>query len=224
MFLSKVTFLQSSHTAKELLKLTANGAYASHQLLWQLFTTEEQRNFLFREEMNPGGLPQFYVLSRTYPENNHVLFNLQTKTFQPKLSAGQRLAYKLRVNPTICLKDDNGKSKRHDVLMHAKFLAKKSGVNDSQEIQTAMDQAAQTWISDEQRLQRWGIQLDALPEIERYTQHRSQKKTGNSLQFSSVDFQGVLTVKDSRKFMEQYVNGFGRAKALGCGLMLIRRV
>ncbi|WP_250657469.1 type I-E CRISPR-associated protein Cas6/Cse3/CasE [Alkalimarinus coralli] len=224
MFLSKISLLQSTQAARELIKIGANGAYASHQLLWQLFTDEEQRNFLFREEMSPNGLPQFFVLSKVQPENNHALFNVQTKVFQPKIAEGQRLGYKLRVNPTICVKGDNGKSKRHDVLMHAKYQAKKAGGQDLQKVQALMEQAAQAWISDEQRLQRWGIQLDAIPEIERYTQHRSQKKSGNQLQFSSVDFQGLLTVKDPSIFMSQYANGFGRAKALGCGLMLIRRV
>jgi len=222
MFLSKISLQQSSQAAKELARLGSNGAYASHQLLWQLFTNESQRNFLFREEMSQGGLPQYYVLSKTEPEANQTLFSVQTKAFQPQLQAGQRLAFKLRVNPTIFVRDESGKGKRHDVMMHAKYQAKKSGDGSSQDMQSVMDQAAHAWISDDRRLKQWGIQLDMLPEIERYTQHRSQKKSGNHLQFSSVDFQGILTITDPDVFMMQYGNGFGRAKGLGCGLMLIR--
>jgi len=224
MYLSKISLQQSSQTARELAKLSTKGSYASHQLLWKLFTDEEQRNFLFREEMDQGGLPLFFVLSKTKPAINQALFNVQSKAFHPQLAAGQRLAYKLRVNPTICIKDGSGKSKRHDVLMHAKYQARKKGSQSAQEVQSVMDQAALGWVSDEQRLQRWGIQLDALPEIERYTQHRSQKKSANQLQFSSVDYQGVLTVQDGDQFINQLSQGFGRSKAFGCGLMLIRRI
>jgi len=224
MFLSKISLQQSSQTARELAQFSSNGSYASHQLLWKLFTDEEQRNFLFREEMDQGGLPLFFVLSKAQPETNQTLFSVQSKTFHPQLAAGQRLAYKLRVNPTICIKGDSGKGKRHDVLMHAKYQARKNGSQNAQEMQSIMDQAAQTWISDEHRLQKWGMQLDALPEIERYTQHRSLKKSANQLQFSSVDYQGVLTVKDGDKFLNQLSQGFGRSKAFGCGLMLIRRI
>ncbi len=222
MFLSKILLQQSSQVARELARLGSNGAYASHQLLWRLFTNEGQRNFLFREELSQGGLHQYYVLSKTQPDVDQSLFNVQTKVFQPQLQEGQRLAFKLRVNPTIFIRDDAGKGKRHDVLMHAKFQAKKSGDYNSQDLQGVMDQAAHAWISNESRLQHWGIQLNMLPEIERYTQHRSEKKSGNQLQFSSVDFHGILTIKDHDIFMEKYANGFGRAKALGCGLMLIK--
>jgi len=224
MFLSKISLQQSSQTARELAKFSSNGSYASHQLLWKLFTDEDQRNFLFREEMDQGGLPLFFVLSKTQPAINQTLFNVQCKAFHPQLAAGQRLAYKLRVNPTICIKDDSGKSKRHDVLMHAKYQARKNGSQGAQEMQSIMDQAALAWVSDDHRLQRWGMQLDALPEIERYTQHRNLKKSANQLQFSSVDYQGVLTVQDSDQFINQLNQGFGRSKAFGCGLMLIRRI
>jgi CRISPR system Cascade subunit CasE len=224
MYLSKLSLLQSTHSARELAKLGANGVYAAHQMLWQLFTNENERNFLFREEIGPSGLPIFFVLSKTQPLCNQTLFDVQTKPFQPQLSVGQRLAYKLRVNPTVCMKNDAGGSKRHDVLMHAKYQVKEDERQNKGVLKAVMDEAAHKWISEPQRLKRWGIQLDVLPEIEAYTQHRSQKKSGNQIRFSSVDVEGMLTVKDPTVFVEQYVSGFGRAKAFGCGLMLIRSI
>lgn len=223
MFLSKVTLQQSSQTARELAKLGANGAYSSHQLLWQLFTEENERQFLFRQEISLGGLPEFFVLSQTEPVIDPALFNVHSKAFKPNLVEGQRLAFKLRVNPTICVTDNAGKSKRHDVLMHAKLQAKQIG-KDAIAAKALMEQAAHAWITDERRLQQWGMRLDMLPDIEGYTQHRSKKKSGHELQFSSVDFQGVLTLTDSGCFLANYSKGFGRSKALGCGLMLIRPV
>lgn len=223
MYLSKISLLQSSQAAKELIKLGANGIYASHQLLWQLFSEENKRTFLFREEMTQGGLPQFFVLSTNKPLTNNALFNMQIKAFNPQLNKGVRLAYKLRVNPTVCLKNDDGKSKRHDVLMHAKHQAKHRGVVNKYQVKQLMDEAAHQWISESERLEKWGVKLDSLPDIDCYAQHKSHKKN-HKVQFSSVDFQGILTVEDPNIFVEQYSNGFGRAKSMGCGLMMIRPI
>lgn len=224
MYLSKISIIPSAHSAAEIARLSINGAYASHQLLWNLFTEDEKRKFLYREEQSTrSGRPLFYALSQSKPDLNFPLFDIQTKQFAPKLSKGQRLGFKLRANPTVCLTDEAGKRIRHDVLMHAKYQAKKAG-KVSSEISSLMDQAALSWISDEKRLSAWGVTLDALPDIERYTQHSSQKKGGHTIRFSSVDFQGMLTVTDPQTFCRQYALGFGRAKAMGCGLMLIRPI
>jgi CRISPR system Cascade subunit CasE len=224
MYLSKIAITPSAHSAAEMARLSKNGAYRSHQLLWNLFAEDEKRMFLYREEQSTGsGRPLFYVLSQSKPELNLPLFDIQSKLFAPKLGKGQRLAFKLRANATVCLTDESGKRRRHDVVMHAKYQAKKTGKAAS-EMSGLMEQAAFNWISDEKRLSTWGVTLDALPDIERYTQHSSQKKGGHTIRFSSVDFQGMLTVADPQTFSHQYRLGFGRAKAMGCGLMLIRPI
>jgi len=223
MFLSRITLQSSAQASLELAKLAGNGVYSSHQLLWTLFKDVQAREFLFREEIGVGGKPEFFVLSTTLPVSDNTVLNVQSKPFQPQLMSGQRLGYKLRVNPTICVTDSTGKSRRHDVLMHAKKQLDATDKS-SADLAIVMQQAAHGWIADEQRLKSWGIQLDALPEMLTYTQHKSKKRAGQNVQFSSVDFQGVLTVKDPDLFLSQYIKGFGRAKALGCGLMLIRPV
>ncbi|MBE9580954.1 MAG: type I-E CRISPR-associated protein Cas6/Cse3/CasE [Proteobacteria bacterium] len=47
-----------------------------------------------------------------------------------------------------------------------------------------------------------------------------EKKSG----FSSVDFLGDLEITDVKKFTKALFGGLGRAKAFGCGLMLVRRI
>lgn len=223
MFLSKVTLQSSAQASLELAKLANNGVYSSHQLLWTLFKEAQTREFLYREEMGAAGKPEFFVLSSTMPVADGTVLNVNSKTFQPQLSSGQRLGFKLRVNPTVCITDSEGQSKRHDVLMHAKKQpdAKTMATAD---LAIVMQHAAHSWIADERRLQSWGIELEALPDMISYEQHKSKKRGGHNVQFSSVDFQGVLTVKEPELFLAQYVKGFGRAKALGCGFMLIRPV
>lgn len=223
MFLSKVLLNPDPHSAKELIKLSTNGAYASHQLLWKLFSEQAERNFLYREEIIEGGLSHFYVLSVTPPASGNPLFRVQTKALTPQLNKGSRLAFKLRVNPTVCFKNADGKNKRHDVLMNAKHQAVKQGNTSEEEIKQLMNEAALRWIADPKRLNRWGFKLDAMPDIEGYLQHKSRKGS-HLVQFSTVDFQGVLTVEDPQTFLQEYAKGYGRAKAMGCGLMLIRPI
>lgn len=222
MFLSKVQLLPTVHAGAELAKLSQNGVYAAHQLLWQLFPNEKEREFLYREEQDDFGQPQFFVLSKKKPAST-PLFAIQSKAFTPQLMVSSRLAFKLRINPTICITSKEGKSQRHDVLMHAKRQNKQDVINGEQ-LKSIMDQAAIYWLADEKRLAQWGVELDSLPNIIAYNQYQSKKRSGQKVQFSSVDFEGLLTVKDPELFLQQYQKGFGRAKAMGCGLMLIRRV
>jgi CRISPR system Cascade subunit CasE len=226
MYLSKVS-LQSSQQARQLLLSYGDkGVYSDHQILWQLFADQcrenEPRPFLFREEQSAKGQSDFYVLSTIAPKIDASLFHAQSKPFTPKLHQGQRLSFKLKANPTLCTTDEAGKSKRRDVMMHAKYLAKKQGVEDNQVIKALMEQAAQEWLANPKRLENWGFTLDFLPEIQSYQQHVSNKNKKEHIHFSSVDYLGVLTVQKPEQFVAQLAKGFGRAKSLGCGLMLIK--
>lgn len=222
MYLSKVTMVSSTQTATALAKLQHNGAYASHQLIWTLFSSQQAREFLYREEMGSAGLPEFYLLSQSKPETELPIFECRSKTFAPVLKAGQRLAYKLRANPTVCTKDEKGKQRRHDVMMREKYNAKDQQL-DTKALKHRMEQAAVSWLANEKRLSEWGMTLDSQPDIECYTQHQVHKKN-HQIKFSSVDYQGILTVAEPDRFLSQYIKGFGRAKGMGCGLMMIRPV
>ncbi|CDH05513.1 CRISPR-associated protein Cas2 (modular protein) [Xenorhabdus bovienii str. oregonense] len=108
--------------------------------------------------MSINGTPEFFVLSHTAPTPNSAMFQIQSKTFAPQLRSGQKLAFKLRLNPTICITDkDSGKQRRHDVLMNAKRQAQLADVS-TDEIQPLMMQAVQAWIQDEKRLTNWGTE------------------------------------------------------------------
>ena len=224
MYLSKVVLQESVQAKQELMKVFINGVYATHQLIWKLFPDCEERVFLYREDKDHVGRPIYYILSLGEPVQNRLLFDVKTKHFSPKVFEGQRLAYQLRANPTVAVKSNGGKSKRHDVMMHAKYEAKKNGVESSVKINAIMDQAAQHWLTNEKRLQRWGFKLDALPHVEYSQKHESNKHNKNKITFTSVDYQGVLTVADPEIFLESLYQGFGRSRSMGCGLMLIRNV
>ena len=60
--------------------------------------------------------------------------------------------------------------------------------------------------------------------VDGYDQHRIPR-TGSApaMSYSTVDFEGILTVRDPATLLPAIAHGFGAAKAYGCGLMLIRR-
>ncbi|MCV6590526.1 MAG: type I-E CRISPR-associated protein Cas6/Cse3/CasE [Marinobacterium sp.] len=89
-------------------------------------------------------------------------------------------------------------------------------------------QALQQWLL--QRGERNGFQLDegshlqqtacrwnALPEKDR---GKNRRQAG----FTSVDFEGVLTVTEPEAFTTMLKQGLGKARAFGCGLMMVRRI
>jgi CRISPR system Cascade subunit CasE len=52
---------------------------------------------------------------------------------------------------------------------------------------------------------------------------RIPRSDARAVIFSTLTFQGVLTVEDPAQFLAAVLRGFGAAKGFGCGLMLIRR-
>jgi len=110
-------------------------------------------------------------------------------------------------------------------MMHAKKTAEAAGITDMQHLQLQMEQAAIGWLTCEQRAAKWGVRFDVLPTITATSQHKTRKKSQSQLiSYSTVDYEGVLTVSDPELLLAQLSIGLGRAKAFGCGLMLIRRV
>lgn len=233
MYLSRVRFLPGHTAHNALLSIQRKGSYASHQLLWQLFTEQQQRNFLFREEQSNGltsqrGMPEYLVLSQTAPVLNSELFHIETKLFAPKLNEGDQLAFRLRANPTVSTKAEEATGKRgqrHDVMMHARKCAQAGGVTDSIALKQHMEQAALDWLVKDERTSRLGIRFDTPPAVMAYSQHKTSKQARQpTISYSSVDYEGVLTVTAPELLLNQIATGIGRAKAFGCGLMLLRRV
>lgn len=229
MYLSRVRVDLNGLSRETLFEIMGGGAYGAHQLLWRLFPDHEgARPFLFRQELEEGeagqapkGLPLFYVLSDREPAAASDLFEVQCKPFAPTLSVGDRLAFRLRANPTVAKSVAGKRGQRADVLMAAKKLFP-PGQRTGAECVQAMDQAARDWLAT--RSEASGFSLPVLQEVGAYRQH-ALKKPGrrDPIQFSSVDYEGLLEVTDPGRLIETLAQGVGRAKAFGCGLMLLRR-
>jgi CRISPR system Cascade subunit CasE len=137
------------------------------------------------------------------------------------------LHFDLRANPVVS-KSADGKQQRHDVVMQAKrTLLENRGLNrwqdwqgdDKPALYTLVRESCGAWLRA--RTPRLGVEVDEKRlSMDCYQRHAED---GGRLRFTTVDFSGELTVVDPTAFCAAIQIGVGRAKAFGCGLMLIRR-
>ncbi|MCV6612122.1 MAG: type I-E CRISPR-associated protein Cas6/Cse3/CasE [Amphritea sp.] len=271
-YLSKISLKPEIRQSSQLALLIADNQYGMHRLLWDLFPNRDgqTRDFLFREERDneQGGQsaqPVYYLLSPELPQQDSPLFHVQSKSYEPQLKSGDRLQFRLRVNPVISRRIEGAKrSAVHDVVMDAQQrclaqLCSAAGLpagqskadklnalrtlpagalqpviqqclpdSDAVTLSAALDwavrQAQIEWLAGS-RAERCGYtidQPDAL-KISGYRWHSLPQK-GRKAGFSALDYEGILTVTDPELFLKTLNQGIGKARAFGCGLMLVRPI
>lgn len=200
---------------------------AAHRLVWSLFAgdPDAKRHFLYRE-MNPQqgrpGRVEFMILSREPPRDALGLFDVESRPFEAKLAPGDRLGFSLRANPTVDRRAGRVTAARSDVVMDKLYATPKAERAEGRRV--AIQLAGCSWL--EQQGQSHGFALhrpDETLRIDGYNRITLQRRRAGPITFSSLDIDGVLIVRDPGRFLTKLASGFGRAKAFGCGLMLIRR-
>lgn len=199
---------------------------AAHHLLWALFgdTPGRRRDFLWRQTA-PG---QFMVLSARAPVDTHGLFDIESRPFAPVLKTGDRLRFMLCANATVDRKppgqdrsaSERKRSQRRDVVMDALYPLPKAERAEAR--RRVVPDVMAAWLTRQGA--RKGFGLEGMPEIERCDVLRIPRAQGQEkASFGVVDMTGVLAVEDPALFVPALLQGFGRARAFGCGLMLVRR-
>lgn len=207
---------------------------AQHNLLWSVFADGPDRNrdFLWREERENS----FLVLSARPPAQTDLFEPHQVKEFSPTLAAGDRLDFQLRCNATRTEKtgglSERGKEKKRHIDLVMDALQAAPGRKDLPEgaqslraparLSLAQD-VGSTWLA--RQGEKAGFRLLAAEVADYSTEvlpgHRGPRK--GQPQFGILDLTGRIEITDPSAFLAQVAAGFGRAKAFGCGLMLIRR-
>ncbi len=210
---------------------TGAATRSGHHLVWSLFPADAdaKRDFLWHQQARDT----YLVLSAREPQDNHALFEVETKPFSPALAAGNRLAFMLRANPTVTIKDKSGARRHADVVMHA--ITRQRREDGGRATRDMRDQALQTsgaagqWLARQGKKSGFVLDTENLV-IDGYRRvvipRTGQSDAGNgrgAVTFHSIDYQGQCTVQDPALFLERVCHGFGRAKSFGCGLMLLRR-
>jgi CRISPR system Cascade subunit CasE len=206
---------------------------ATHRLLWTLFADDpdRRRDFLWREDSRGSlrpGRASFLVLSARPPTDHHHLFDVESKPFAPDLAPGDRLAFTLRANPVVTRPHpESGRPRRHDVVMDRLYALPK-GARAEARLAAAMLDAGRVWLAGQGARSGFQLPLNAAGEpvlrVDGYDQVRVPRGRGQKVvTFSVLELEGVLEVNSPAVFLEALARGFGKAKAFGCGLMLIRR-
>ena len=123
--------------------------------------------------------------------------NPAVKPFDPVFRAGQRLAFRLRANPTV---------KRHG-KRHALF---------KEELQ-------RRWMERKAADGGFGLlSLTVIPEGNRHGFQRARPEgKSRRLTLYAVRFEGILVVQDPVRFAETIRRGIGPGKGLGFGLLSV---
>ena len=200
---------------------------AHHRLIWTLFPgMDMKRDFLWRAESNGC----FYILSKRIPTDPGLFHPISTKEFTPILSPGNKLVYSLRLNATkdkSIPKDQRGEKRRQrvDLVMDELYNKKQDAElepNDRSEMRNKIaSEVAFNWM------EKKGVSAGFISNkvvCKDYNVRQFSRGGNNRLTFGILEITGILTVIDPDQFISAIGNGFGRAKAFGCGLMLIRRV
>lgn len=197
-----------------------------HRLLWSLFSggyekADGEAAFLWRR-MDSGD--RFFVLGPE-PVQRPDYFDVESRPFDVTFRKGQRLAFDLRVNATVDRMIDpargrNGRQ-RCDLVYDAVLKGRRN-----QEVMTQdqRDRIISTTLRDwlESQGKTGGFLLKAFTVSHYRTMPLPEGKGGRGAQLGVADLAGILEVVEPDAFLHRVQRGFGRSKAYGCGLMLLR--
>ena len=221
LYLSRLT-LNSAASAKTLMPLLnppdpSMAADAHHRLIWSVFSDgrARERDFLWRH----NGMGNFMTLSARPPIENGLFLPPEFKEFGPRLQTGDRLNYVLRVNATRTRRIDRGKGRRVDVVMDLLY-AVPAGKGRAEARHRLAADAADAWMKG-QGPKKGYRPLTTV--TEGYFTLEMGRKRREGATFGILDLRGEIEITDPSGFLVSLAQGFGRAKAWGCGLMLIRR-
>jgi CRISPR system Cascade subunit CasE len=185
-----------------------------HRLIWSLFTDDPdaKRDFLYRE----AEVGRFLILSERPPADPAGMWRIQSKAYAPSLTPGLRLGFALRANPAQSVKiPGRDRGVRVDAVMHAKSRA--DGSFGPEEIEAA----ALAWLFA--REARLGVAFDRdRCSAGGYHQISIARPRARPIRHSVIDFDGVLEVVEPTLLADALARGVGKARAYGCGLLLLR--
>jgi CRISPR system Cascade subunit CasE len=198
---------------------------AHHRLIWSLFADghERRRDFLWRAE----GTGRFVALSAREPAQSPLFEPVETRPFAPNLEAGDRLAFALRANATRTFETDTttaGGRKRkvhRDVVMLALHDVPKEK-RATHRMRLAQEEGA-GWLQGQGARAGFEPAEVAIADYTVAALPGQVRRRARQPQYGILEMTGALTVTDPAAFLARLAQGFGRARAFGCGLMLIRR-
>lgn len=189
------------------------------------YKDNEPSGILFRVDLHPRTrIPTLLVQSHQKPDWAFLLAerkdyllgenelpldvnNPAVRELNLQLHEGQTLAFRLRANPTF-----------------KKTTVKENGEKHKARLGIFNEEDQQKWLI--RKLESAGAALVSVNIVnEQFTRGKLfvEKEKASRLNFLSVQFDGVLQVKDKDKLTSNIFTGFGSAKGLGFGLLSLAR-
>jgi len=194
-----------------------------HHLVWSLFGDRGgDRHFLYRMT-GPTAAETILIASDERPQDRHGLWELEVKDLRllDTLAKGDRIEWSLRVNATVRSRSGTG---RESSTSHCIVDRARRGGAKGTSMQVAM-QVVPPWLAV--RLAAAGIEACAENmTVQAYDKRRFGHGPGAPsplVIIATTDVVGSGVVHDADAVRRAMREGIGRARAYGCGLLLIRR-
>jgi CRISPR system Cascade subunit CasE len=177
--------------------------------------------FLFRIDPQPVGRAMILIQSAAEPDWDYAFHNAgfllaappEVKSFEPRITKGQHLRFRLVANPTRRLskhsRERDGKPVEH------KWIGKRVPVPSDQLLD---------WLAE------WRVRPDESPgfcidkdstTLQPGYIYVNKARDGKGQRLRSVRYEGILEVTDPDKFRNTLVSGIGPGKAFGFGLLSV---
>jgi CRISPR system Cascade subunit CasE len=200
-----------------------------HRLMWTVMPeaarahqSDGESRFLWRA----ADRDKVYLLGPR-PVDESPFFRIETKPYRPDFDIGHRLVFDLRVNATANRKvgiDPEGRAKRQrvDVAIDRLHAEEARGATTARAVRrdVAAKSAAEDWLTSRQ--EHDGYRLEKLNLVGYHVETLPRRRRRPAC-IGVFELEGLLVVQDPAAFLQRVLSGFGRAKAFGCGLMLLRR-
>lgn len=209
MFLSRVEIDRNNRRKTK--DLSHLGAY--HSWVEDSFPNERENNVRSRKlwRIDPLGDKEYLlIVSPNQPDMNllekyGVINSAQTKeydNFLDNLIKNERYRFRLVVNPVVSIKSDPNSKERGRVVPHVTVEQQRN------------------YLIERSEKNGFHIKDDEFTIVERKFEPLN-KKGHKTIWLSKVTYEGILTIRDISKFRNLLVNGLGRKKAYGFGMMTV---
>jgi CRISPR system Cascade subunit CasE len=209
MFLSRVAI--DTNNRQKIRDLTHLGAY--HAWVEQSFPEEVSSGVRSRKLWRIDRIKHqdfLLIVSQQKPniqclEKYGVIGTGQTRdydTFLNTLEINQVMRFRATLNPIKSIHTDNDQQKRGKVVPH---------ITVEQQLNFLFDQSIKHGFK---------VEADQVVITERKFEPL-KKRHRDSVKISKVTYEGVLTITDLELFREVLINGLGKKKAYGCGLITV---
>lgn len=223
-YLTRVAINPQRHQARRLLtdpRAMKSAVYSS------IPAASVQERLLWRVDHDEPHRPWLYLVSKTHPSCEHIVEQagwpsspdpqIVTRDYTPllaRLTTGDRYAFRLTANPTRAIKDPraDGTVKRmrvehRTVPAQTRWLIERAQQHGFRVVDASATQPDGTPAPD----------LSVHARDRRRFNHQSAGRAT----IYAVTYQGRLEVTDAEPLRAGLVNGIGRAKAYGCGLLTL---